>query len=78
MTTKVDAAILETLQTLVVQELMTRIKNGTATAGDLATAVRLLKDNGIDARSSDATDLDERLKSVLPFQATPPDPDVLD
>lgn len=75
---KVDAELLEQLQTLVVGELMKRIKDGTATAGDLATAVRLLKDNGIDARSKDATDLDDRLKTLLPFQAEPPDPDMID
>ncbi len=64
---KVDAAVLETLHGLVVQELMDRIKKGTATAGDLATAVRLLKDNGVDARSNDAAELDTRLASLLPF-----------
>ncbi|WP_234049853.1 MULTISPECIES: hypothetical protein [unclassified Xanthobacter] len=75
---KIDASILEQLQSLVVLELMKRIQDGTATAGDLATAVRLLKDNGIDARSKDATELDERLKSILPFQAAPSDPDLID
>ncbi len=68
MTLKVDAAVLEQLHGLVVQELMDRIKKGTATAGDLATAVRLLKDNGVDARSNDASELDNRLASLLPFQ----------
>lgn len=76
--TKVDEALLEQLQGLVVQELMKRIKDGTATAGDLATAVRLLKDNGIDARSGEAPDLGEKLKDVLPFPPKPSDPDLND
>jgi hypothetical protein len=75
---KVDEALLEQLQGLVVQELMKRIKDGTATAGDLATAVRLLKDNGIDARGSEATNLDAKLAGILPFPAPSPDPDIID
>lgn len=74
---KVDEALLEQLQGLVVHELMKRIKDGTATAGDLATAVRLLKDNGIDARTGEATNLDAKLASILPFPAQPSDPDVI-
>ncbi|MCL8384165.1 hypothetical protein [Xanthobacter aminoxidans] len=74
---KIDASILEQLQSLVVLELMKRIQDGTATAGDLATAVRLLKDNGIDARSKDATELDERLGALLPFKPEPPNPDII-
>ncbi len=50
---------------------MDRIEKGTATAGDLATAVRLLKDNGVDARSNDASELDTRLATLLPFQPEP-------
>lgn len=74
---KVDEALLEQLQGLVVHELMKRIQDGTATAGDLATAVRLLKDNGIDARGNEATNLDKKLASILPFPAQPSDPDVI-
>ena len=75
---KADANLLEELHGLIVHELMDRIRDGKATSGDLAAAVRLLKDNGVDARSKEAVDMEDRLASLLPFPAEPSDPDVPD
>lgn len=78
MTVKATASQLEDLHALIVQELMDRIRAGKASSGDLAAAVRLLKDNGIDARAKEAVDLEGRLAKLLPFQAAPADPDLID
>ena len=39
------------LHGVVAEELMTRIKDGTATAADISNAIKFLKDNGIEARA---------------------------
>ncbi|MFG1395861.1 hypothetical protein [Roseixanthobacter pseudopolyaromaticivorans] len=75
---KADANLLEELHGVVVRELMSRIKSGEATSGDIAAAVRMLKDNGVDARSKDAVEMEDRLSALLPFQAAPSDPDIID
>lgn len=78
MTTKATLALLEQLHGLLAEEFIQRIKDGKATSGDLAAAVRLLKDNGVDARSTDAGDVEERLRTLLPFQPEPSNPDIVD
>ncbi|UJX45748.1 hypothetical protein [Xanthobacter sp. YC-JY1] len=78
MSTKATLSLLEQLHGLLAQEFIDRIRDGKATSGDLAAAVRLLKDNGVDARASDAGELEDRLAGLLPFQPEPPDPDIID
>lgn len=39
------------LHGVVAQELMDRIKDGSATAADISNAIKFLKDNGIEARA---------------------------
>lgn len=78
MSTKATFDLLEQLHGLLAQEFIDRIKEGKATSGDLAAAVRLLKDNGVDARATDSGELEGRLAGLLPFQPDPSDPNVID
>ncbi|WP_421868821.1 hypothetical protein [Pararhizobium sp.] len=39
------------LHGVVAQELLDRIKDGSATAADISNAIKFLKDNGIEARA---------------------------
>lgn len=39
------------LHGIVAEELMNRIKDGTATAADISNAIKFLKDNGVEARA---------------------------
>lgn len=75
---RANASILDELHGLLAEEFIKRIKDGKATSGDLSAAVRLLKDNGIEARSTEAADVEDRLASLLPFQPPPNDPDIVD
>ncbi len=43
--------VLGQLHEIVAKELTQRIKDGTATAADIANALKMLKDNGIEARA---------------------------
>lgn len=42
--------VMAALHGIVAQELMDRIKDGTATAADISNAIKFLKDNGVEAR----------------------------
>jgi ribosomal protein L1 len=43
--------LMSILHDTVAQELLNRIKDGTATAADISNAIKFLKDNGIEARA---------------------------
>ncbi|WP_349434256.1 hypothetical protein [Pararhizobium sp. A13] len=43
--------VMAALHGIVAEELMNRIKDGTATAADISNAIKFLKDNGIEARA---------------------------
>lgn len=69
-----DKDLLDTLHTAVIQTLLEKIQNGTATAGDLGVARQLLKDNGVDV-SSKYSEPVLRLSEVLPFDPAEDDID---
>lgn len=57
---------LETLHNMVVEDLLNRIRSGTATSSDLNVARQLLKDNGIDCAALDGTPI-QKLALTMPF-----------
>lgn len=57
---------LHTLQDVLIDEMLRRIKTGEATAADLGAARQLLKDNGIQAVATDKSPMLELVNS-LPF-----------
>jgi len=57
---------LQTLQDILIDEMLRRIKTGEATAADLGAARQLLKDNGIQAVANDGNPM-ESLMNTLPF-----------
>lgn len=69
-----DKDLLDTLHTAVIETLLEKIRNGTATAGDLGVARQFLKDNGIDVASKNSEPL-LRLSEVLPFDPAEDDLD---
>ena len=60
--------ILEQLHQKLVDALLKRIDDGSATASDLSVAAKLLRDNGVYLISSGTKDIHEKLKELLPFQ----------
>ncbi len=44
-------ATMAALHGIVAEELMNRIKDGSATAADISNAIKFLKDNGVEARA---------------------------
>ena len=63
--------LLENLQTVLIQELLGRIKCGEAKPGDLNVARQLLKDNGIECIPTEKSALED-LMSNLPDLAVIP------
>ena len=61
-----DEKILSELHSALASELLSRIKNGSATAADLGVARQFLRDNGIDAVPKEGTPL-HNLIQELPF-----------
>ena len=57
---------LHTLQDVLIDEMLRRIKTGEATAADLGAARQLLKDNGVQAVASQKSPMLELVNS-LPF-----------
>lgn len=66
---KAPIARLEHLHNALTEELIRRIESGAAESADLSAAIKLLKDNGVDARSRDPNELNEKLHRFLPFHA---------
>lgn len=58
---------LEGLHTLLVQELLRKIQDGSATSADLNVARQMLKDNSIDCVSREGTPI-QQLALTLPFE----------
>lgn len=58
---------LEGLHTLLVQELLRKIEDGSATSADLNVARQMLKDNGIDCVSREGNPI-QQLALTLPFE----------
>ena len=70
---KASKDLLERLHEMTTQHLLARIESGEATASEVAQAVKLLKDNGID--TSDPGEgpmgsLKESLADKVPFTST--------
>jgi|TARA_X000000368_G_C22779080_1_gene600694 hypothetical protein len=57
---------LHNLQDILIDEMIRRIKTGEATAADLSAARQMLKDNGIQAVTTDESPMLELVNS-LPF-----------
>ena len=57
---------LETLHSMVVEDLLNRIRSGTATSSDLNVARQMLKDNGIDCAALEGTPI-QKLALTMPF-----------
>jgi hypothetical protein len=70
---KAKTEALESLHGALAKALAQKIKEGTATAADMAVARQFLKDNGIDAIPKEASPL-ATLADSLPFVGEP-DPD---
>lgn len=69
------SALLEQLHDASIRELLRRVESGEATAADMAVAVKLLKDNGINADARKNPALSSLAKTMaLPFD----DDDVTD
>lgn len=58
---------LEGLHTLLVQELLRKIQDGSATSADLNVARQMLKDNSIDCVAMEGTPI-QKLALTLPFE----------
>ncbi|APU00295.1 terminase small subunit [Ralstonia phage RS-PII-1] len=56
---KASTTLLEQLHAAVAEELLTRVKNGEATAADLGAAIKMLKDNSITAVIEDNAAMSE-------------------
>ena len=61
--------LLGDLHSAVAAELLTRIQNGDASAAELSTAIRFLKDNNIEAIASENDGLTELMKSLPDFDS---------
>lgn len=62
-------SVLEDMHVALAEDLLKRIKNGTATAADLGVARQFLRDNNIDANFKNHAPLQELTEQVLPFPA---------
>lgn len=70
--------LLEKLHNATAQLLLDKVESGEATASEIAQAVKMLKDNGIDVSDQGDTPIDglgQSLSSRLPF-SDPSDPTV--
>ncbi|WMM95755.1 DNA maturase A [Roseobacter phage CRP-403] len=61
--------LLGDLHSAVASELLMRIKSGEASAAELSTAIRFLKDNNIEAIASENDGLTELMKSLPDFDS---------
>jgi hypothetical protein len=68
MTNRTDRNQLDTLQALMVKNLMDKLKDGSATAADLNVARQLLKDNNVAILPMESASDVQELASQLPFQ----------
>ncbi len=65
--------LLEKLHEMTAQHLLDRIESGEATGSEIAQAVKMLKDNGIETNTGSESPLDgvaDRLSDKLPFTST--------
>ena len=63
--------LLENLQTVLIQELLGKIKCGEAKPGDLNVARQLLKDNGIECIPTENNKMDDLMKNLPDLEAIP-------
>jgi len=64
--------LLGLLHDAVAQDLITKIKNGTATPAEISTAVKFLKDNGIEALPTENSKLEKLANSLPEFDEEEP------
>ena len=63
---------LESLHTVLIQELLNRIRTGDATPSDLNVARQLLKDNGIECIPVEASPFGDLMASLPDLEAVHP------
>jgi ABC-type Zn uptake system ZnuABC Zn-binding protein ZnuA len=64
--------LLGLLHDAVAQDLLTKIKDGTATPAEISTAVKFLKDNGIEAVAAENSKLKNLADSLPEFDEEEP------
>lgn len=62
------AEVLEELHTATLEQLLQRVRSGTATAADLNVARAFLKDNGVEVRDPGNDEGFKALTDILPFK----------
>ena len=63
--------LLENLQTVLIQELLGKIKCGEAKAGDLNVARQFLKDNGVECIPVESNPMQELMENLPDLDAVP-------
>ena len=63
---------LESLHTVLIQELLNRIRTGDATPSDLNVARQLLKDNGIESIPVESSPFNDLMASLPDLEAVHP------
>jgi len=61
--------LLGNLHSAIASDLLTRIQSGEATAAELSTAIRFLKDNNIEAIAADNEGLTALMNSLPDFES---------
>ena len=64
-------ALLESLQTVLIQELLGKIKCGEAKPGDLNVARQLLKDNGIECIPTEKNPMEDLMSNLPDLDVIP-------
>ena len=63
--------LLETLHTVLIENLLDKVKSGEAKAGDLNVARQLLKDNGIECIATQGSKMEDLMINLPDLDAVP-------
>ena len=63
--------LLESLQTVLIQELLDKVKSGAAKPGDLNVARQLLKDNGIECIPTEKSPMEDLMSNLPDLDVIP-------
>ena len=64
--------LLETLHTVLIENLLDKVKSGEAKAGDLNVARQLLKDNGIECIPVENNPMEDLMTNLPDLETIPP------
>ena len=64
--------LLETLHTVLIENLLDKVKSGEAKAGDLNVARQLLKDNGIECIPVENNPIEDLMTNLPDLETIPP------